>query len=202
LKFEVPDSFAALIEKLNEFTASGRVIELLRWAMANPAEATRTSDEYWKLGRNAKSHFREMVFSYNPRTPTEALKASWEIQKEQHVQRKILSKALAGARGNGHVILMPSGIRCVTTKLGDKYLSAFIVQNVQITLVLGGQGIAEYFDKLQKGEVYGPAVDKVQLDKTTYDSYGDVGQIIIKAINTNTNPYISAVLRSANKKEE
>ena len=194
MKFDVPDEFLKLIETLNEPTCTGTVATLMKWASANPQEAIKIVDEYYRLGRNAKSRFRLNVFSYD-KNPVEAVKEAWKLQAKQHKQRKILSKALAEIRGQGHVITMPNGVQCRITKRNELYSSEFIVQNVKVIVTTSGSGIATYLNELkERGEFYSPCLEEVTIGNQTFMAYDKRVKKILDAIKKNVNPYVNAVI--------
>jgi hypothetical protein len=190
----VPSEFLTFIEEANEQTCGSVAVALIKWAAANPKEATRIAEEYHKLGRNAKSHFRHEIFWNSFHDPVDAMRRAWDIQAEQHEKRRQLSKALADIRGEGCVVTMPNGISCKITKAGNEYASELVVANVKVTVITKGVGIAKYLEKLREGKFYAPCLKKVILDNQTFNAYGRQGEAILDAVEKNLNPYIHAVI--------
>jgi hypothetical protein len=197
MKLDVPDKFLHLVEALDDMTNGKIIIGLMKWASANPREAEEAVDDYSnKLGRNAKSHFRSLVFWTGKLNPTEGVRRGREIELEQIERRKWLAKAMADMRRGGYKVVMPNRVECVITKQGEKYVSQFTVQNVQVTLIGAGSGIAAYIEGLRAGKVYLSAIDTISLNGRTFDTYSKQGKMIAKAIVNNTNPFVNAVLSS------
>jgi len=195
MKLDVPDKFLIFVETFGKMTNGKIIIGLMKWASANPREAEVSVDDYYnKLGRNAKSHFRGLVFWTGQLNPTEGVKRGREIELEQIERRRWLAKAMADMRKGGHKVVMPNGVECVITKRGKKYVSQFTVQNVKVTFIGTGFGIATSIECLRAGKVYLSNVDKIVLGGRTFDAYGKQGEIITKAIVNNTNPFVNAVM--------
>jgi hypothetical protein len=126
--------------------------------------------------------------------PTEGVRRGRKIELEQIERRKWLAKAMADMRKGGHKVIMPNGVECVITKREKKYASQFTMQNVTVTFIGTGSGIATFIKGLRAGKVNLSNVDKIVLGGRTFYTYSKQAEMITKALINNTNPFISAVM--------
>jgi hypothetical protein len=194
MQLDVPDKFMAFVESLGGSSPGAITIALLKWATKNPSAAVTAVDDYYCLGRNAKSHFRGFVFWTGKYLPPEAVKACLNIEVEQHERRMWLMKAIAQMKKNGYKVVMPNGVECTITKRGDKHISEFTVQSVKVTVTRYRSGIATYIEELRKGQFFNSGVITLSIGNRTFKPYAREATILINAILCNTNPFVNAVM--------
>jgi hypothetical protein len=182
-EIRIPEEILDIMEKLDLDARS--IIEIVRWASANPSEAQKFIEEYRKLNGFGRRNFKYYNRGDDPLSWIKrVLEKQMEYSRSSSLYRKIVSEAKKG----GYSFITKAGVTGTLKVTGNEFHFTFDVQGVKVECITTSLSMSEMRETLEDGNF--PIHGTVYLEGKELSFFGPQVDLVREAVKRNVDPYV------------